>query len=261
VKSFLRVLALLLVLPRAASAACPDTPAQSGPIDIKVGTAIRTFVFRVPSGYDGKSPAPVVIAFHPGGSNAQYMQARFNISKAWPEALALFPEGLGRTNEAGARPSWQTKQGETDNRDIAFFDAMRAWVLEKHCADEKRIFVMGYSNGAMLSSVLACERAKDIAAFALLSGRINCEPAVARPVIIGHGLQDVTVAYDQGVTMMQAWSAKNSCAKPPAVGAVGCSAATSCSAALVMCTHGGGHEYDLGFTAEVANMFKSVKPQ
>lgn len=258
-KALWLILALSLALPRAALAACPDTPARSGPVDLPVGSTIRTFVLRVPSGYDGSTPAPVVIAFHPGGSNAQYMQARFNITKVWPDALALYPEGLGRTTEAGQRPSWQTKQGEMDNRDIAFFDAMRAWVLEKHCVDEKRIFVMGYSNGAMLSSVLACERAKDIAAFALLSGSLNCQPAMARPVIIGHGLQDVSVSYERGVAMMQEWSAKNSCATPPATGGAGCSAAASCSAPLVLCTHAGGHEYDLGFTAEVASMFKSVK--
>ena len=46
-----------------------------------------------------------------------------------------------------------------DNRDLAYFDQMIEWLRANHCFDAKKLFVMGYSNGAGFTSVLACERA------------------------------------------------------------------------------------------------------
>jgi poly(3-hydroxybutyrate) depolymerase len=115
---------------------------------------------------------------------------------------------------------------------------------------------MGYSNGAALSSVLACVRASSIAGVALASGRPACPPQSAMPVIIGHGTRDTTVGYEQAVQAASAWSKTNGCAAPPKSGTAGCFAAASCSSApATMCTYEGAHEYSPAFTRSFAEFF------
>ena len=219
---------------------------------------MRTFVVRMPSAYDGHTPAPVVFVFHPAG-NPEYMLTRVNIPKAWPEAIGVYPRGLARSSESDLRPIWQTRRGELHDRDLAFFDAMMGWLREHHCIDEKRVFSMGFSNGAMLTSLLSCERSKDIAGFAMVAGSINCSPAAAKPTIIIHGLADRSVQYDRGVAIAQAWTTRNGCTAPPGTGTVACSAAASCSAPVVLCTHPGGHVYEPPFTKEIIDLFKTAR--
>jgi polyhydroxybutyrate depolymerase len=215
---------------------------------------------RVPSAYDGRTAAPIVFAFHPFGMNAQYMQTRVPVSRAWREAIAVYPEGMGR-DETNRAPSWQGRQGELGDRDLKFFDAMLAWLGEHACVDRQRVFVLGYSNGAQFAHLVGCERSNAIAAVAIASGRLNCKPAAPKPVIISHGTQDTTIPYAQAVAAAHTWSTRNSCAAPPKTGATGCVSAEACSASPVtVCTYDGGHEYNLPFTATAMDFFKKAAP-
>jgi polyhydroxybutyrate depolymerase len=249
------LLVALFVPATSALAACDGAIERSGPITLQVGPTSRFFVLKVPSGADGRTPSPVLFAFHPFGMNAQYMEARVS-SRAWPDAIMVYPEGL---RGGGGSPSWQSRPGDLGDRDLAFFDAMLAWLDAHECIDRARVFVMGYSNGAALASTLACARASVIAGAAMAAGRPACPPDSARPVIIGHGLRDQTIAYQQASQAALSWSKANGCAAPPKSGVPGCSAASSCtSAPLRMCTYEGGHEYNTGFTKSMAEFFKEV---
>jgi polyhydroxybutyrate depolymerase len=250
--------ALSLMVPRPAAATCPAaSPGPAGAVDLAVGAEMRTFVVRVPSGYDRRTPAPVVFVFHPGG-NAEYMLTRVNIPKAWPEAIGVYPRGLARSPASDLQPIWQTRKGELQDRDLAFFDAMMGWLREHHCIDERRVFSMGFSNGAMLTSLLSCERSRDIAGFAMVAGSTTCSPAAAKPAIIIHGLADLSVQYERGVAMVQEWTTRNGCLAPPRTATVACSAATSCLAPVVLCTHAGGHVYEPQFTKDIIDVFKAA---
>src|SRR5947208_8117001 len=248
---------LLLAVPRTAAATCSAaSPGPTGVVDLSVGAERRTFVVRVPSGDGRRTPAPVVFVFHPGG-NAEYMLTRVNIARAWPEAIGVYPRGLARSPESDLLPIWQTRRGELHDRDLAFFDAMMAWLREHHCIDDRRVFSMGFSNGATLTGLLSCERSKDIAGFAMVAGSASCSPAAAKPAIIIHGLADPTVPYERGLAMMRSWTTRNGCTAPPGTGAAACSAATSCSAPVVLCTHAGGHVYEPQFTKDIVDLFKA----
>jgi polyhydroxybutyrate depolymerase len=240
---------------------CTATPGPTGQIELKVGEAMRTFVVRAPKG-DVRTPAPVVFLFHPFGMNTQYMQGRVPIPRAWPEAIAVYGQGLPRFG-AGAvslQPSWQTRAGEMDDRDLAYFDAMLDWVRKNHCVDDTRVFVMGYSNGANFTSVLACERASAIAGVAIASGSLSCTLQAAKPVILSHGLSDPTIRYDRAIEAAKAWTARNGCSAPPRTGAIGCFMAQACSSAPVtLCSYDGGHEFNEPFTRTLTEFFKAVK--
>jgi polyhydroxybutyrate depolymerase len=256
--ALLLVCAALLVPARGAAAACDGAATASGLNTVDVAGAQRIFVVRLPAGYDGRTAAPVVLAFHPFGMSAQYMQSRVPVSRAWREAIAVYPEGMGREGGNPA-PAWQSRPGDLGDRDLKFFDAMLAWLAEHACIDRRRVFLIGYSNGAQLAHVLACERGDAIAAVASASGRLNCRPGAAKPIVMSHGTQDRTIPYEQAVDASQKWAVRNGCAAPPKSGVPGCFAADACSAAPTMlCTYVGGHEYNLPFTATAVGFFKSL---
>src|SRR6185503_13384235 len=92
--------------------------------------------------------------------------------------------------------AWQGRSGELGDRDLKFFDAMLMWLSTNACVDEKRVFVLGYSNGAGLAYLLACERADRLAGIAIVSGRMECTPTHAKPTILTHGVADATIGYE-----------------------------------------------------------------
>ena len=256
------VLALALVLAPAgvsrAYATCEGAPGPTGTIEIRMGAITRTFVVRAPAARDAAKPAPVVFAFHPFGMNSQYMQGRVPLPRIWLEAIAVYPQGMPRAGGGGFQPSWQTESGDGENRDLVFFDTMLMWLKANHCIDENRVFVMGYSNGARFSSLLACERADVIAGVAIASGSLSCAPPKPQPVILSHGLSDSTIPYDRAVDAARTWAARNGCSAPPKSGALGCFAATACSAAPVtLCTYDGGHEYNEPFNRTLVDFLKA----
>ena len=241
-----------------AQPACDGRVVPAGGQSIDVAGASRAFVVRPASEGEPAVAAPVVFALHPFGMNAQYMQSRAPVGRLWPSAIVVYPEGMARdaTNRV---PSWQGRRGELGDRDLAFFDAMLAWLGEHGCIDRARVFVLGYSNGAGLAYLLACERGATVAGVAIVSGRLGCEPAAAKPVVMTHGIADSTISYEQAIVASKAWAAANSCAAPPKPGVRGCVQAQSCTGAPVtLCTHGGGHEYDSTFTRTAVDFFQSV---
>src|SRR5438128_2346149 len=63
----------------------------------------------------------------------------------WPQAVVVYPQGMAtatRIDPAGIRSGWS-------ERDLPFFDAMLATLRTKYRIDDKRVYVAGFSNGAM----------------------------------------------------------------------------------------------------------------
>ena len=254
----LAFVALWLLFPVPAFAACDGRAGAVGQVTIDVDGAPRLFVVRKSASIDAMVARPVVLVFHPFGMGAQYMESRVS-TRLWPDAIMVYPEGASRPG-AGYQPSWQTRGGELGDRDLHFFDAMLAWLTEHHCIDPTRVFAFGYSNGAGFAGLLACERAAAIAGLALASGRLTCTPGQAKPVAVTHGLKDSTVPYEEGVRLASVWSKMNGCKAPPKSGAAGCVQTTGCEAApVLMCTSRGGHEYSSAFTRPALELLKTVK--
>jgi len=261
-RPLLTLLVILTACPAMVEAAtCSPTPGRAGTIHLEVGEARRTFLLRLPSGHDWRTPAPVVFVFHAFSMDANRTAALIGVSVEWPEAIVVYPQGLPRQlgpTAGDLQPAWQRTAGDLEDRDLAFFDAMLAWLHSNQCVDETRVYAMGYSNGAMFSHLLACERAGAVAGLAVAAGRLPCRPLQVRPVIFSHGTRDSSIGYQQGIAAVQTWVQQNGCSAPPEIGTPGCSRAQACAGApVVLCTHAGGHEYDAGFTREAVNFLKA----
>jgi poly(3-hydroxybutyrate) depolymerase len=147
--------------PSAACAGGAVMPGPNGTQTIQSAGKSRTFIIRMPTGYDGKRPLPLMFAFHGAGAGAAAFEggAFGAIGKmAADKAVRLFPQAFGNT--------WSRDEPD----DVMFMDAILAWLGPKVCYDTARVYATGHSSGAYFSHRFACDRGNLIRAVATNSG-------------------------------------------------------------------------------------------
>lgn len=151
----------------------------------------RTFRLDVPKAVNAAAPTALVFGFHgKGGSGAKFAsQTGWNQMAAAAQFILVCPD---------AAPEWPLEVGPAA-KDLAFFDAVLAFVRSRHAIDPDRIFVTGMSNGASFTHLLASERDGVVAAIAPHSGKLGAyalngiNAATKYPVFVIHGVADTTV--------------------------------------------------------------------
>ena len=158
----------------------------------------------------GAGKHPLVIAFHGHGGHMQSTSARMHIQTLWPQAIVVYPQGLDTPplmDAAATGPGWQGKAGELGDRDLRFFDAIVATMKRSYAVDKRRIYVTGFSNGAVFSLLLWAERAKTIAAVGEVAGRLHPAETLtsARGLLAVAGRRDTVAPFAvQEQTIQQA---------------------------------------------------------
>ena len=171
------------------------------------GGMTREYLVHVPRSYNG-GPAPLLIALHGGGGDADFQANDKNyglITKSEQAGfIAVFPSGYSRM-PSGILATWNAgrccgKAVEKNIDDVGFVREVIARMQKQARIDARRIFATGMSNGAMLSWRLACE-APEIRAIAPVAGTDNtarCNPAHPVPVIEFHAIDDDHVPFNGG---------------------------------------------------------------
>ena len=193
----------------------PADPIMSpirGPGDYRFSFAhdgiTREYLVHVPKTYRG-SPAPMLVALHGGGGNADFQadDSKYGLISKSEQAgfVAVFPSGYSRFH-SGALATWNAgmccgaaQKNNVD--DVGFIREVIRRVERQASIDPKRIFATGMSNGAMMSWRLACE-APEIRAIAPVEGTDNtrsCKPTRPVAVIQFHAADDPNVPFDGGV--------------------------------------------------------------
>lgn len=211
---------------------------------------------------------PLVFGFHGHGGNAHQASNSFNLHEAWPEALVVYPQGLptpGKlTDKEGKRNGWQSQQGDQDDRDLKFFDALLKELRSRYALDAQRVFVMGHSNGGAFTYLVWAYRGKDIAAVApcaaLSTGVANkLEP---KPCLHIAGKNDELVRFAWQERMMAGVKRINRCEETGKVWAPDClryePVVKGVGAPMVQCIHDGTHSYPENATALIVKFFKEV---
>jgi polyhydroxybutyrate depolymerase len=156
---------LLLMAPRAAE---PEKLALSVAGLSREALVVRNSVLS-------SSDSPLIFAFHGHGGTARHALRTFELHKLWPEAIVVYLQGLpgvqGITDPDGKKPGWQKNPGEQQDRDVKFFDALLAKLLQEYPVDKKRIYAMGHSNGSRFVCVLMKMRGETFAAVATSGGQ------------------------------------------------------------------------------------------
>ena len=154
------------------------------------GTYIRT----LPPAYDNIVPMPLVIDLH-GWSEPAAVEVVFSDLSAFGTThgfITVVPE----ITRPVAR--WDTGLNGTD---VGWIAALIDETEQTTCIDTLRVYVTGLSNGAMMTSTLACTLADRIAAVAAVAGvrsPTDCAPKRPIPVLAIHGTDDPFLAYKGG---------------------------------------------------------------
>lgn len=181
------------------SAGCTaTTPVAAGEEKVTTtsGGAERWYFRHVPTGYTASKPVPVVFDLH-GYSEGATVHTKMSALGPFGDThhfVTITPQGSGTTV-----PRWDTKLGSAD---MAYIGDLLDEVERTVCVDQQRVYVTGLSNGAFMTSAVACKYADRFAAAAPVAGIrdiAGCKPSRPVPVIAFHGTADGFVSYDGGL--------------------------------------------------------------
>ncbi len=148
---------------------------------------------RVPSGYDPQTPAPLVMLLHGYGASGALQEAYMGFAPLIDEYGFFYLHPDGTTDPGGSR-FWNATDAccnfyGSDVDDSGYLRALIAEVQSLFNIDDRRIYVVGHSNGGFMSYRLACDHAATIAAIASLAGATFDDPADCTPSGPVHALQ------------------------------------------------------------------------
>jgi polyhydroxybutyrate depolymerase len=199
-------------------------PSQASP------TSDRPYGLKVPAGYDGRAPVPLVLLLHGYTANGTTQANYFGLpALADREGFLLaYPDG---TRDRLGNRFWNATDACCDFfhsgvDDVAYLDAVIDDIAAKYPVDPARVFVAGHSNGAFMAHRYACDRADRVAAIVTLAGmqwkdQSHCQAGSPVSVLHVHGRNDETIKYDGGYTPAAAypgavetagdWAASDAC--------------------------------------------------
>jgi polyhydroxybutyrate depolymerase len=169
----------------------------------------RVYKVHVPPSYDQKSPMPAILNLHGGGGNSdgQISISQMNMTADKDGFIVIYPDGTGKKTMGEAFETWNSgtccgsaKDNNVD--DVSFLSQVISETEGKFNIDKKRIFVAGYSNGAMMAMKLACEISDRVAAIATIASTQaipDCHLARPVPMIHFHGTKDNCHYYNGGM--------------------------------------------------------------
>jgi polyhydroxybutyrate depolymerase len=183
-------------------------------IDFQTGGFDRNFYVHIPTAYDGRRPMPLVIVIHGAFDTAKGIEKDSGFSQlADREGFAvMYPNGIGI---AGLLQHWNAghccgKAAEDQIDDVGYLNAAIDAANDRLAIDPDRIYMVGFSNGGMLTYRFCAESGDRLAGAAVLAGAIGSrlgddppmwtmpETAPPIPMLIMHGLQDKHVPFNGG---------------------------------------------------------------
>lgn len=197
---------------------------------------LRTYYLYTPKSYNPDRPMPLVLVLHGhGGSGHSIAEVtRFNDLADKNGFIAVYPDAIDLDSDK-TQHNWHlrknsTKKVEVD--DVSFISALIDHLQQIRKIDNRRIYVAGFSKGAILTQDLACELPDKIAAFASVAGSIptwlkpKCQPQVPTSMLMINGTNDQEVHYQgdpKDLSIPETakfWQTKNQCAALPEVQSV-----------------------------------------
>lgn len=175
--------------------------------DIVVDAGRGPLTVRVPSSYDPQNPAPLVVSLHSYNGSAASQEVRMPLLPLVDEYgfLYVLPEG---TVDCADNRFWNATDACCDFEgsgvdDAGYLLALIDEIKDRLSVDDRRVYVVGHSNGGFMSYRMACEHADVIAAIASVAGVTfldpsDCEPAEPVHVLQIHGTLDLLVGYEGG---------------------------------------------------------------
>ncbi|WP_083974447.1 carbohydrate binding domain-containing protein [Herbidospora daliensis] len=198
----------------AATAGCGRTPTlANGTNTIQSSGKTRSFIVRIPSGYDNRRPYRLVFGFHWRGGTATDVATGQTVQRdvwsyyglqrlAGESTIFVAPQGIGN--------GWANSGGE----DVTFVDDMLRRIEGDLCVETTQRFALGFSYGGAMSFSLACSRPDVFRAVAVYSGgRLSGCSGGTQPIayFAAHGLRDGVLNISGGRSMRDQFVRNNGC--------------------------------------------------
>ncbi len=183
-------------------------------IDFQTGGFDRNYYIHVPPAYDGRRPLPLLIVIHGAFDTATGIEKESGFSELADREgfLVLYPSGIGMM---GLLQHWNAghccgKAAEDQIDDVGYLNASIDAASSRLAIDPDRIYMVGFSNGGMLTYRFCAESGNRLAGAAVLAGAIGSrvgdapptwtmpESSPPIPMLIMHGLQDMHVPFNGG---------------------------------------------------------------
>lgn len=160
-----------------------------------VGGTQRSYLLTTPASH--QTPDPLVLDFH-GYSEGDTTESRTSQLGALGQQdgfITAFPEG------SGTPVAWDTST-RPGNPDVKFVSDLLDHLEAAQCVDTARIYATGLSQGAFMTSTLACVMSSRIAAFAPVAGVELPKPCPTThpvPILAFHGTADPILHFNGGI--------------------------------------------------------------
>ncbi len=186
----------------------------------------------VPAGYTGEAPMPLIILLHTYGRTGAVQDEYMGLSALADTYgfISVAPDGTPSDaqnnprfwNASAACCNWEGRELD----DSAYIMDIIAGVQAQYHIDDRRVFIIGHSNGAFMAHRLAHDHPGVIAAIASFAGADQTarRPVPPHPVHVLqiHGDADSAIAYDGGEIQgasypgaresVENWATRNGCA-------------------------------------------------
>ncbi|WP_250036538.1 cellulose binding domain-containing protein [Paractinoplanes maris] len=201
-------LAVLNATPAGAAptAGCGRAPTlTSGTRTISSGGQNRSYILRIPAGYDRAKPYKLIFAFHwLNGSAANVASAGYYGLQglSGESAILVAPQGIDN--------GW----ANTGNRDLTLVDNLTSLIQGDLCVDTTQVFALGWSYGGSMSYAVACARPAVFRAVAVISGAnlSGCTPGTQPVAYLGiHGTHDSVLDISLGRSIRDTFVRNNGC--------------------------------------------------
>ncbi|MFN7116079.1 MAG: alpha/beta hydrolase family esterase [Saprospiraceae bacterium] len=209
---------------------------------IVVNGAQRSYLLYIPAAYDGSEKWPLVISIHGYAVDNAFQMSftQMNVVADTEHFLLAYPQGTLMFSTVPGLPAqglgWNVgldtdtaMVSPTQVNDVAFIQQLIDSIGTAYNVAAERIYATGFSSGAAMCYVLACELGNKIAAIAPVSGTapLNrlCFPTRPVPVLHIHDTEDEFSNYATGniylgkpvTTTIQFWVNQNHCAEQPVI--------------------------------------------
>jgi polyhydroxybutyrate depolymerase len=187
---------------------------------VRSGGYKRTYVLHLPPSYAEGELAPLLLLFHGAGDTGAGFRATVAMDSLADDArfITVYPDGLDGT--------WYAD-------DLHFVRTLIVHLSEGLSTDLQRVYVAGFSSGAVLCHYLACTMSTELAGVASVGATMklsiasNCRPVVGVPITFIHGTADPGFPWDGASTgddvnlsmsqTISTWTSLNQCPNDPIV--------------------------------------------
>ena len=172
--------------------------------ELRVGSENREYFLTLPKNYDNKKPYKLLFAMHCMGSNAEdfvhhnpdqdHPSPYYGQQKLDTEGNYIFVSPRGDTDGM----PWSV----SSDKDHRFIDQLLTTLEENYCIDTSRVFMTGFSFGAMVTNSMAQDmqdRLRAVAVYATADYNIYLPKNKGLPIawMAVHGKNDGTCQYNR----------------------------------------------------------------